>query len=60
MNTHARSYIYLLFKGKYAYLLESPSNNYQSQKKPCNTMKVGDNLDSKGYGIATPLDSKLR
>ncbi|XP_033743401.1 glutamate receptor 2-like isoform X2 [Pecten maximus] len=47
-------------KGKYAFLLESPLNNYQGQKKPCNTMKVGENLDSKGYGIATPLYSPLR
>lgn len=47
-------------KGKYAFLCESPLNEYQSQKRPCDTMKVGDNLDSKGYGIATPLHSPLR
>ena len=40
-------------KGDYAYLLESPRNTYESQKQPCNTMKVGDNLVNKGYGIAT-------
>ena len=27
---------------------------------PCDTMKVGTNLDSKGYGIATPVGSDLR
>ena len=47
-------------KGKYAFLLESTMNDFYNQRKPCNTMKVGDNLDSKGYGVATPLHSKLR
>ena len=47
-------------KGKYAFLLESTMNEYHNQRNPCNTMKVGDNLDSKGYGIATPINSDLR
>lgn len=47
-------------KGKYAFLLESTMNDYHNQKKPCNTMKVGTNLDSKGYGVATPIDHPLR
>ncbi|XP_041800327.1 glutamate receptor 1a isoform X4 [Chelmon rostratus] len=47
-------------KGKYAYLLESTMNEYIEQRKPCDTMKVGGNLDSKGYGIATPKSSPLR
>ncbi|XP_048776012.1 glutamate receptor 2-like [Ostrea edulis] len=47
-------------KNDYAYLVESPKNDYQNQKKPCNTMKVGENLDHKGYGIATPPSSSLR
>ncbi|XP_061440405.1 glutamate receptor 2 isoform X3 [Rhineura floridana] len=47
-------------KGKYAYLLESTMNEYIEQRKPCDTMKVGGNLDSKGYGIATPKGSTLR
>ena len=47
-------------KGKYAFLMESTMNDFHNQRKPCNTMKVGDNLDSKGYGIATPLNSDLR
>lgn len=47
-------------KGKYAFLLESTMNDYHNQKKPCNTMKVGDNLDSKGYGVATRLSLSLR
>ncbi|XP_057204798.1 glutamate receptor 1a isoform X5 [Triplophysa rosa] len=46
-------------KGKYAYLLESTMNEYIEQRKPCDTMKVGGNLDSKGYGIATPKGSPL-
>jgi len=47
-------------KGSYAFLLESTMNDYHNQKKPCNTMKVGDNLDSKGYGVATRLHLPLR
>ena len=47
-------------KGKYAFLLESTMNEYYNQRKPCNTMKVGGNLDSKGYGIGTPLESPYR
>ncbi|ESN96174.1 hypothetical protein HELRODRAFT_67729, partial [Helobdella robusta] len=47
-------------KGKYAFLLESTMNDYYNQKKPCNTMKVGSDLDSKGYGVATPIGSDLR
>ncbi|XP_073681239.1 glutamate receptor 1b [Garra rufa] len=47
-------------KGKYAYLLESTMNEYIEQRKPCDTMKVGGNLDSKGYGVATPKGSALR
>ncbi|XP_058482856.1 glutamate receptor 1b isoform X2 [Solea solea] len=46
-------------KGKYAYLLESAMNEYIEQRKPCDTMKVGGNLDSKGYGVATPKGSPL-
>jgi len=48
-------------KHDYAYLLESPRNKFESQKKPCNTMKVGENLDTKGYGIAISFSlSELR
>jgi len=47
-------------KGRYAFLLESTMNDYYNQRKPCNTMKIGADLDSKGYGIATPLHSPLR
>lgn len=47
-------------KGRYAFLLESSINEYLNEKKPCNTMKVGSNLDSKGYGVATPIGSDLK
>ncbi|KAK6975687.1 Glutamate receptor 2 [Biomphalaria glabrata] len=47
-------------KGKYAFLLDSTFNEYHNQRKPCNTMKVGRDLDVKGYGIATPRGSDLR
>lgn len=46
-------------KGKYAFLMESAYNEYHNQRKPCNTMKVGHNLDSKGYGVATPQNFYL-
>ncbi|XP_024891669.1 glutamate receptor 1-like isoform X2 [Temnothorax curvispinosus] len=47
-------------KGKYAFLLESPTNDYINEREPCDTMKVGRNLDAKGFGVATPLGSPLR
>ena len=47
-------------KGRYAFLLESTMNDYYNQRSPCNTMKIGADLDSKGYGIGTPLRSPLR
>ncbi|CAH1170158.1 unnamed protein product [Phaedon cochleariae] len=47
-------------KGKFALLIESPKNDYINEREPCDTMKVGQNLDTKGFGIATPLGSPLR
>lgn len=41
-------------------MLESSVNEYLNERQPCNTMKVGNNLDSKGYGIATPIGSELK
>lgn len=46
--------------GKYALLIESPKNDYTNGRMPCNTMKVGRNLDAKGFGVATPLGSPLK
>lgn len=47
-------------KGKYAFLMESTQNDYINERKPCDTMKVGRNLDAKGFGVGTPLGSPLR
>ena len=47
-------------QGKYAFLIESTTNDFINQRQPCDTMKVGSNLDSKGYGVGTPLGSDLR
>lgn len=47
-------------KGKYAYLIESTGNEYTNERYPCDTMKVGKNLDAKGYGIATAKGSGLQ
>ncbi|XP_052245576.1 glutamate receptor 2-like [Dreissena polymorpha] len=46
-------------KGKYAFLLESPTNEYVNSREPCDTMKVGPNLNSKAFGIATAKNSPL-
>lgn len=45
--------------GRYAFLMESTQNEYTNERYPCNTIKVGRNLDSKGFGVATPLNSPL-
>ncbi|CAF4962021.1 unnamed protein product [Rotaria sp. Silwood1] len=47
-------------KGKFAFLLESTLNEYVNERSPCDTMRIGENIDAKGYGIATPLGSDLR
>ncbi|KAI1299268.1 Glutamate receptor 1 [Halotydeus destructor] len=47
-------------RGKYAFLMESTQNDYINERKPCDTMKVGRNMDAKGFGVATPLGSPLR
>lgn len=47
-------------KGKYAFLLESPTNDYTNEREPCDTIKIGRNLDAKGFGVATPLGSPLK
>jgi len=40
-------------KGSYAFILESTTNEYYTQRD-CELMKVGGLLDSKGYGIGLP------
>ncbi|KAG1656735.1 Glutamate receptor 4 [Nymphon striatum] len=42
-------------KGKYAFLLESAKNDYINERQPCDTMKVGRNLDSKGLWSCNAL-----
>ena len=37
--------------GKYAFMLESAMNDYFNSQPPCDTMRVGNLLDSKSYGI---------
>lgn len=46
-------------KGNYAFLMESTSIEYNVQKN-CNLTQVGSLLDSKGYGIAMPVNSPYR
>jgi len=41
----------LVKKGDYAYFMESTSIEYKTERN-CEVTKVGEELDSKGYGIA--------
>ena len=45
-------------------LQDSPTNEYENQQAPCNTVKGGKNLNSassgRGFGIATSKGSGLR
>lgn len=47
-------------KGKYVFLLDSTTNEYINSQEPCDTMKIGRNLNAKGFGIATPQGSDLQ
>ncbi|XP_064612115.1 glutamate receptor ionotropic, kainate 2-like isoform X2 [Liolophura sinensis] len=48
-----------VLQGDYAYLAESTTIDYEVQRN-CSLMIVGGLLDSKGYGIATPIGSPYR
>jgi len=48
-----------VLEGNYAFLMESPMLDYKVQRD-CNLTQVGGLLDSKGYGIATPMGSPWR
>ena len=45
-------------KENYAFLMESTSIEYQTQRN-CNLSQIGGLLDSKGYGIATPMGKNV-
>ncbi|CAL8121828.1 unnamed protein product [Orchesella dallaii] len=47
-------------RGKYAFLLDSVINDYTNSRQPCNTMRVGPELNSISYGLATSFRSPLR
>ncbi|XP_074030865.1 glutamate receptor ionotropic, kainate 2 isoform X2 [Leptinotarsa decemlineata] len=49
----------LTSKRKYAFLMESSSIEYEMERN-CELMQVGNNLDSKGYGIAMPTNAPYR
>ncbi|XP_055382987.1 glutamate receptor ionotropic, kainate 2 [Condylostylus longicornis] len=46
-------------KGTYAFLMESTSIEYVTERN-CDLTQVGNMLDTKGYGIATPPNSPYR
>ncbi|XP_055939864.1 glutamate receptor ionotropic, kainate 2-like isoform X5 [Argiope bruennichi] len=48
-----------VLEGNYAFLMESTMLDYMVQRD-CNLTQVGGLLDSKGYGIATPMGSPWR
>uniref|UniRef100_A0A0K2U860 Glutamate receptor, ionotropic kainate 2like [Nasonia vitripennis] n=1 Tax=Lepeophtheirus salmonis TaxID=72036 RepID=A0A0K2U860_LEPSM len=48
-----------VLSGNYAFLGESTMLDYLVQRN-CNLTQIGDLIDSKGYGIATPKGSKWR
>jgi hypothetical protein len=50
----ARDGVDKVLAGNYAYLMESTSIEYQVQQN-CDLMQVGGLLDSKGFGVATPM-----
>ena len=47
-------------KSSYAFLLEQTANEYANTRKPCNTMKVGEKLNSVGYGVVTTFGFPLK
>lgn len=47
-----------VLEGNYAFLMESTMLDYMVQRD-CNLTQVGGLLDSKGYGIATPMGKWL-
>ncbi|OTF69538.1 glutamate receptor, ionotropic kainate 2-like protein [Euroglyphus maynei] len=48
-----------VLEGNYAFLMESTMLDYMVQRN-CNLTQIGGLLDSKGYGIATPIGSPWR
>ncbi|KAM3181348.1 hypothetical protein ACTXT7_014557 [Hymenolepis weldensis] len=57
MINNAAQAIEKVKKGGYAYILESTMNEYYTQRN-CDLTQIGNNLDSKGYGIGFPQGSK--
>ncbi|VDM26554.1 unnamed protein product [Hydatigera taeniaeformis] len=53
MINNATEAIARVKRGGYAYILESTMNEYFTQRN-CDLIQIGDNLDSKGYGIGFP------
>lgn len=51
---NARDGVEKVLAGNYAYLMESTSIEYEVQQN-CDLMQVGGLLDSKGFGVATPM-----
>ncbi|CAF2022733.1 unnamed protein product [Rotaria magnacalcarata] len=47
-------------QGGFAFFLESTMNDYVNERWPCNTIRIGENINTEDYGIATPLGSDLR
>ncbi|XP_054163357.1 glutamate receptor 1-like [Oppia nitens] len=46
--------------GQYVFLLESPVNDYINDRQPCNTYRVGKDINIVEYGVALPKGSPIR
>ena len=55
---NAREGVEKVMEGNYAYLMESTSIEYEVQQN-CDLMQVGGLLDSKGFGVATPMGKEI-
>ena len=40
--------------------MEATANEYVNARKPCDTTKIGENLNTIAYGIATPFGSEWK
>jgi hypothetical protein len=54
MQASSEDGIKRVLQGNYAFFMESTMIDYQVQRN-CDLMQVGGLLDSKGYGIGTPM-----
>lgn len=47
-------------KGKYAFILDGTTAEYVNERMPCDTATIGKPLNTKSFGIATPIGSSIK